>query len=133
MHVTLHTQRQVDTAVLEKWTLPSLSTLWPQHSTLKRKKKKSGPRRSGCKRNKSREETAQGSQAGRNRPASRGPRHHGDHESVDTGAAALQRPVSPAALSWHLGPGLGRVPSTPQMETSSCLFLACLNKQRGLC
>ena len=103
MHVTTHAEASGHSCVLEKWPLPSLSASWPQHGTLKRKK--AGVRRPGRKRNKSRE-TAQGSQAGRD---------------------------CPAALSWHLRPGLGREPSTPQMEMSSCLFLGCLNKQRGLC
>lgn len=71
---TTHTESG-HSCVLEKWPLPSLSALWPQHSTLKRKKP--GARRSGHKRNKSRE-TAQGSRAGRDHPASRGPRHHSD-------------------------------------------------------
>lgn len=124
---TTHTKASGHSCVLEKWPLPSLSALWPQHGTLKRKKP--GARRSGRKRNKSREETAQGSRAGRDRPASRGPRHHGDLG----GQPWCQRALSPAALSWHLRPGLGRAPSTPQMEMSSCRFLGCLNKQRGLC
>lgn len=134
---TTHTEASGHSCVLEKWPLPSFSALWPRHIKEKKNQAQEGLDVRETRAEKQHRDPGPGEitqpREAPDTTVTLEDNHGVRGQSADLGAAALQRAVSPAALSWHLRPGLGRVPSTPPMEMSSCLFLGCLNKQRGLC